>query len=327
VTMQKKTILRVNNLRTHFLREPRPPVKAVDGISYSVAAGEMVAIVGESGCGKSVGVLSLMRLNPPTSTIVGGEVLWHDQNLLKMSKDHVRQIRGKDIAMIFQNPLSSLNPIMRIGNQLSEVMEIHRGISRKDGWSEGTEMLKAVGIPDVTSKMEAYPFELSGGMRQRVMIAMALCCKPELLIADEPTTALDATTQAQILELMASANRDAGRATILVTHDLGIVARYVDRVYIMYAGHIVEVANCVELYEKPLHPYTLALLKAMPRLDLARQYKLVPIEGYPPRLDRLTGGCPFYPRCKRKIDRCKDENPSLEEVAPDRLVACWLHRK
>jgi oligopeptide transport system ATP-binding protein len=319
-------MLEVKDLRTYFLRDPNPPIKAVDGLSYNVAAGEMVAIVGESGCGKSIGILSVMRLNPPNSTIMGGQVLWQGKNLLKMSKEEIRALRGKEIAMVFQNPLSSLNPLMKIGRQLSEVMEIHQGCNKRAGWEEGIQMLKAVGVPDVASKMEAYPFQLSGGMRQRVMIAMALLCKPALLIADEPTTALDATTQAQILELIASVNREAGRATILVTHDLGIVARYADKVNIMYAGHLVESAPCGELYKHPLHPYAEALLKAMPRLDLGREYKPLTIEGYPPRLDRLTGGCPFYPRCRFKISRCNEERPHLEKVSSNHQVACWRVR-
>jgi len=320
-------MLEVKDLRTYFLRHPYPPIKAVDGLSYSVAAGEMIAIVGESGCGKSVSILSIMRLNPSTSKIVGGQILWHGRDILKMKNGEIRSIRGKDISMIFQNPLSSLNPLIKIGNQISEIMEIHHGCTRKEGWAEGKKMLKAVSVPDVSSKMDAYPFQLSGGMRQRVMIAMSLCCKPELLIADEPTTALDATTQAQILELIASVNREAGRATILVTHDLGIVARYAKKVNIMYAGHLFEFATCDELFKHPVQPYTEALLKAMPRLDLGRKYQPLTIEGVPPRLDRLTGGCPFYERCRYKIKRCNEECPPLEEVSPDHFVACWQIRR
>jgi oligopeptide/dipeptide ABC transporter ATP-binding protein len=235
----------------------------------------------------------------------------------------MHRIRGGEIAMIFQNPLSSLNPLMTIGRQLSEAFEIHQGLNRRDGLKESERMLKLVALPDVMSKMEAYPFQLSGGMRQRVMIAMALCCVPKLLIADEPTTALDATTQAQILELIASANREAGRATILVTHDLGIVARYADKVHIMYAGRIVESADCADLYNKPLHPYTEALLKAVPRLDRSGGYKLVPIQGYPPRMDSLGTGCSFEPRCQRRVKRCVEQMPLLEDISSGRAVACW----
>jgi oligopeptide/dipeptide ABC transporter ATP-binding protein len=320
--MTTEPILQVKGLRTHFLSRTRPPVKAVDGISYDVRAGEMMAIVGESGCGKSIGILSLMRLNPPTSTIVDGEVLWCGRNILKLSKNELYSFRGKEMAMIFQNPLSSLNPIMTIGNQVSEGFMIHQRLSKEESWQESEKILESVAVPDVKSKMNAYPFELSGGMRQRVMVALALSCRPKLLIADEPTTALDATTQAQLLELMVTANKEAGRATILVTHDLGIVARYADRVNIMYAGHIVEQAACDELYRNPLHPYTIALLTAVPRLDRADDYELAPIRGYPPRLDRLGPGCPFQPRCDRAVKRCIEERPSLKRYG-DHSVACW----
>ena len=321
--MAEGATLKVRDLRTYFFRRYLPALKAVDGISYEVRQGETVAIAGESGCGKSTGVLSLVRLNPPSSTIVSGEVWWSGRDLLQISTEEMYRLRGSEIAMIFQNPLSSLNPIMTIGDQLSEAFQIHRGLSRKESWEESRRMLKRVAVPDVASKMEAYPFQLSGGMRQRVMIAMALCCEPKLLIADEPTTALDATTQAQILELMSSANSEVGRSTILVTHDLGIVARYADRVHIMYAGRIVESAPCVELYGDPLHPYTELLLKAVPRLDRNADYKLVPIQGYPPRMDRLGLGCSFEPRCHRRVARCVEDAPRLEGSPSDHLVACW----
>jgi oligopeptide transport system ATP-binding protein len=315
--------LKVRDLRTYFYSRYRPPVKAVDGISYEVRQGETVAIAGESGCGKSTGVLSLVRLNPPSSTIVSGEAWSSGRDLLQISTEEMYRLRGSEIAMIFQNPLSSLNPLMTIGKQLSETFQIHRGLSRKESWEESRRMLKRVAVPDVMSKMDAYPFQLSGGMRQRVMIAIALCCEPKLLIADEPTTALDATTQAQILELMASANREVGRSTILVTHDLGIVARYADRVHIMYAGRIVESAPCAELYSNPLHPYTELLLKAVPRLDRSADYKLVPIQGYPPRMDRLGPGCSFEPRCHRRGARCVENAPRLGGSASGHTVACW----
>ena len=321
--MATEAMLKVDNLRTYFFSRYKPPLKAVDGVSYEVRQGETVAVAGESGCGKSMSVLSLVRLNPPSSTIVGGEVWWGGQDLLQTSTEEMYRIRGSEIAMIFQNPLSSLNPLMTIGHQLSETFQIHQGLSRKESWEESQRMLKRVAVPDVMSKMDAYPFQLSGGMRQRVMIAMALCCGPKLLIADEPTTALDATTQAQILELIASANREAGRATILVTHDLGIVARYADRVHIMYAGRIVESADCADLYDRPLHPYTELLLKAVPRLDRSEDYKLVPIQGYPPRMDRLGPGCSFEPRCHRRVARCLEQAPLLEGASSGRAVACW----
>ena len=316
-------MLKVENLRTYFISRYKPPLKAVDGVSYELRQGETVAVAGESGCGKSMSILSLIRLNPPNSTIMGGEVWWGGQDLLQISAKELYRIRGAEIAMVFQNPLSSLNPLMTIGDQLSEAFQIHQGLGRKDSREESRRMLRQVALPDVKSKMDAYPFQLSGGMRQRVMIAMALCCAPKLLIADEPTTALDATTQAQILELIASANREAGRATILVTHDLGIVARYADRVHIMYAGRIVESAECVALYSKPLHPYTELLLKAVPRLDRSEDYRLVPIQGYPPRMDRLGPGCSYEPRCHRRVARCIEQAPLLEGASSGRAVACW----
>jgi oligopeptide/dipeptide ABC transporter ATP-binding protein len=318
-----ETLLQIKGLRTYFYGRNKNPVKAVDGVSYDVQAGEIVAIVGESGCGKTVSTLSLVRLNPPTSTIVGGEALWRGEDLLKMSQDKIRHVRGKEIAIVFQNPLSSLNPLMTIGKQISEVLKIHFGMSDRESWNESQHSLGLVQVPDVKSKMEAYPFQLSGGMRQRVMVAMALCCKPGLIIADEPTTALDATTQAQILELISSTNKAAGRALIIVTHDLGIVARYADKINIMYAGHVVESADCMELYKMPIHPYAEALLRAVPRLDQTGEYKLIPIDGQPPRLDRLGPGCPFEPRCSHRIKRCKEEMPALKEAFPDHLAACW----
>ena len=321
--MTKETILTVKNLRTHFLRRYRPSMKAVDGLSYEVRRGEMVAIVGESGCGKTMGALSLIRLNPPTSTIVDGQVIWLNRDVLQASEKEIRRIRGREIGVVFQNPLSSLNPLMTIARQMSESLEIHFGMSRAESLDESRRVLEMVSVPDAESKMRAYPFELSGGMRQRVMVAMAICCKPQLLIADEPTTALDATTQGQILELIASANEKEGRATILVTHDLGIVARYADTVHIMYAGRIVETADCVELYSQPLHPYTEALLKAVPRFDHTGDYELAPIGGFPPRLDSLGVGCPFSPRCARKLKECDEEVPPFKNISPNHSVACW----
>ena len=321
--MTAEGILQIKNLRTYFLRRYLPSIKAVDGISYEVKQGEMVAIVGESGCGKTVGVLSLVHLNPPTSQIVGGEILWQGQDLLKASGEEIRKIRGKEMAIIFQNPLSSLNPLMTIGRQISEVSQIHFGMSRMESLQESRRVLEMVSVPDVESKMKSYPFQLSGGMRQRVMIAMAISCKPKLLIADEPTTALDVTTQAQILELIASANRKDGRATILVTHDLGIVARYADTVHIMYAGRIVERADCTELYSRPQHPYTEALLKAVPRFDRSGEYELSPISGFPPRLDTLTPGCSFGPRCKHRMKQCDEEQPPFKVLSSNHSVSCW----
>ncbi|MFC1534453.1 ABC transporter ATP-binding protein [Thermodesulfobacteriota bacterium] len=323
MSKDSEVMLQVKKLRTYFFRRYKPPIKAVDGVDYEVGRGETLALVGESGCGKTVSALSLLRLNPPTSTIVEGQVSWQGRDILKVPEEEICRIRGKEIAMIFQNPLSSLNPLMTIGSQISETFQTHHDLSSADCWEESKRMLKLVAVPDIESKMAAYPFQLSGGMRQRVMVAMALSCGPELMIADEPTTALDVTTQAQILALISSANKEAGRATILVTHDLGIVARYADTVNIMYAGHIVERAPCIDIYNTPLHPYTEALLKSVPRVDKVDSSELIPIPGYPPMLDRLGPGCPFEPRCTRKVKKCEEELPQIEEVSTNRSVACW----
>jgi len=316
-------MLQVENLRTYFLKRGRPPLRAVNGVSYNIKPGEMAAIVGESGCGKSISVLSLIRLNPPTSTIVGGRILWHGRDVLGLTKEELFRIRGKEIAMIFQNPLSSLNPLMTVGHQISEAFQIHQGLTKRESLQKSEQMLELVAVPDIKSKMKAYPFQLSGGMRQRVMAAIALSCSPKLLIADEPTTALDATTQAQLLELLVSANKEVQRATVLVTHDLGIVARYADTVHIMYAGYIVESASCEEIYAMPLHPYTEVLIKAVPRLDNAGRFKLSPIDGHPPRLDNLGTGCPFAPRCLYAFKRCSEELPPLQCQSPGHSAACW----
>ncbi|MBN1847083.1 MAG: ABC transporter ATP-binding protein [Deltaproteobacteria bacterium] len=316
-------ILQIANLRTYFFRRFKPTIKAVDGVSYKVKKGETIALVGESGCGKTISALSILRLNPPTSTIVEGQVKWLGHDILKVPDEEICRIRGKDIAMIFQNPLSSLNPLMTIGRQISETFQTHHCLCGKDSWNEAKRMLNLVAVPDVESKMTAYPFQLSGGMRQRVMVAMALSCDPKLMIADEPTTALDVTTQAQILSLICTANREAGRATILVTHDLGIVARYADTVNIMYAGHIVESAGCMDIYHTPLHPYTEALLKSVPRIDKIGGNELIPIPGYPPLLDRLGPGCPFEARCTRRTTKCLKEMPPIEEVSENHYAACW----
>jgi oligopeptide/dipeptide ABC transporter ATP-binding protein len=298
-------------------------LKAVDGLSYEVKQGEVVAIVGESGSGKTMGALSMIRLNPPTSTLVGGEVIWRGRDILRITDKEMRRLRGKEIGVVFQNPLSSLNPLMTIASQMREALEVHFGMNSTESLDEAKRVLGLVSVPDVQSKMKAYPFELSGGMRQRVMVAMAICCKPQLLIADEPTTALDATTQGQILELIAATNKVDGRATILVTHDLGIVARYADTVHIMYAGRIIESADCSELYSQPLHPYAKALLKAVPRFDRADDYELSPIDGFPPRLDRLNSGCPFAPRCVERLEHCDEELPPFNVISTNHAVACW----
>jgi len=323
--MPTEPFLKVEDLHTYFFGRFGEVFRVVNGVSYDIMPGEIVALVGESGCGKSMSSLSFMHLNPPTSRIVGGRVIWHGIDLLKLEEKEMCKIRGNKIAMIFQDPLSSLNPLMTVGEQISEAFEVHHGLSRKEGLKEASRMLTMVCIPRADKKAKCYPFELSGGMRQRVMMAIALSCKPDLLIADEPTTSLDATIQAQLLELIGGLTRDAGTGVLLITHDLGIVARYADRVHIMYAGSIVESARSGELYARPLHPYTEALLNAIPRLDRGDEYRLMSIPGQPPVLDGREGvGCPFRPRCPKVMRQCGEATPTSREDSPGHKVTCWL---
>jgi oligopeptide transport system ATP-binding protein len=318
------TLLEVNNLKTQFFTQDGV-VQAVNGISYTLGEGETLGIVGESGCGKSVGALSLMRLIPsPPGKIVGGEVLFEGRDLLKVGDEEIRSVRGNKIAMIFQDPMTSLNPVLTIGRQISEALELHLGMDGRQSRERSIELLELVGIPEAEGRIDAYPHQFSGGMRQRVMIAMGLSCNPQLLIADEPTTALDVTIQAQIIDLVKNLRDKIGMAVIWITHDLGIVAGLVDRVNVMYAGFIIEHAPVKELYANPRHPYTLGLLGSIPRLDEERPEKLVSIEGLPPDLIDLPPGCPFQPRCTYTIERCFRERPPLEEVGPGHLVACWV---
>jgi oligopeptide/dipeptide ABC transporter ATP-binding protein len=299
-------------------------VRAVDDISYTVDEGETVAIVGESGCGKSVSALSILRLvADPPGKVVGGSIKFQGRDLLQLSDEEMRDVRGNDIAMVFQEPMTSLNPVLTIGMQITETLQHHLGMSDEEANARAVELLGMVGISEPQRRLSQYPHHLSGGMRQRVMIAIALACEPKLIIADEPTTALDVTIQAQILELMKNLTRQFGVALIVITHNLGVVARYADRVNVMYAGKIIETGSAVDVYHNPKHPYTLALLKSVPRLDLPRQAKLDPVEGQPPDLARLDNGCPFRPRCRFAIDRCAQENPVLEQVNPGHFSACW----
>ena len=316
-------LLEIEGLQTQFFTSAGT-VKAVDGISYSVKEGETVAVVGESGCGKSVSALSILRLvADPPGKIVGGTINFQGRNLLALSDTEMRSVRGNDIAMIFQEPMTSLNPVLSIGLQITETLQHHLGMSDEEANARAVELLGMVGISEPDRRLAQYPHHLSGGMRQRVMIAIALACEPKLIIADEPTTALDVTIQAQILELMKNLTRDMGVALIIITHNLGVVARYADRVNVMYAGKIVETGTAEEIYHNPKHPYTLALLKSVPRLDQTRRAKLDPVEGQPPDLARLDDGCPFRPRCRFAVDRCARENPVLEEVSPGHRSACW----
>jgi len=317
------TLLKVENLQTQFFTSAGV-VRAVDGISYDVAPGETVAVVGEAGCGKSVGAMSILRLIPnPPGRIVGGSIKFDGKDLLALSDAEMRDIRGRDIGMIFQEPMTSLNPVLSIGRQLTETLEHHLGVSRQDADKRARELLGLVGISEPDRRLKQYPHHLSGGMRQRVMIAMALACEPKLIIADEPTTALDVTIQAQILELMKNLTRQMGVAMIIITHNLGVVARYADRVNVMYAGRIIESGTAHEIYHSPKHPYTLALLRSVPRMDQPRGEKLMPVEGQPPDLTKLDDGCSFRPRCGFAVDKCARAAPDLEEVRNGHITACW----
>jgi len=317
-------LLEVKNLKTQFFTQDGV-VHAVNGISYNVDSGETVAIVGESGCGKSVGVMSLIRLIPqPPGKIVDGEVLFGDQDLLQLSEDELRDIRGNRIAMIFQDPMTSLNPVLTIGRQITESIELHLRMNREQSRKRAVELLELVGIPGAASRLDDYPHQFSGGMRQRVMIAMGLSCNPELLIADEPTTALDVTIQAQIVDLVNRLKDELGMAVIWITHDLGVVAGMAERVIVMYSGFIIEEAGVDEIYANPRHPYTLGLLRSIPRLDLGRQKRLIPIEGLPPDLLEAPSSCPFAPRCSFAVDKCWNENPPLESVGHGHQAACWV---
>ena len=309
-----RPLLEVKNLTTRF-RTERGIVTAVDGVSFHVDPGETLAIVGESGSGKSVTALSVLRLIPnPPGRIESGEMLFDGVDLVKLDDPGIRAVRGNKIAMIFQEPMSSLNPALSIGLQVGEPLNRHRGMPWSAALREAEALLSRVHIPDAANRVRAYPHEFSGGMRQRAMIAMALACTPRLIIADEPTTALDVTVQAQILELLKQLTREAGSAMILITHDLGVVARYADRVSVMYAGRIVESGTALEIYEDPRHPYTMGLMASVPRLDDAERQRLVPIEGQPPDLAAMPPGCSFAPRCRFATDRCRRDRPVLEPV-------------
>ena len=320
-------LLEVRDLKTYFFTDDGV-VKAVDGISYDIEAGETLGLVGESGCGKSVSALSLLRLIPsPPGRIVSGEVLFEGEDLLKVSDNAIRRVRGNRIAMIFQEPMTSLNPVLTISRQLTEALELHLKLDGTAAKQRAIQLLDMVGIPEAAARIDDYPHQFSGGMRQRVMIAMALSCNPKLLLADEPTTALDVTIQAQVLEILARLSREFGTAVIIITHNLGVVARYADRVNVMYAGKIIETATAKTLYANPKHPYTVGLLTSVPRLDQERKSKLIPIEGVPPDLINMPPGCPFYPRCTYRVDKCAQEMPPLIDIEAGHRVACWEWQK
>ena len=319
-------LLQVKNLETQFTTESGL-VKAVDGVSYHLDEQEIIGLVGESGCGKSVSQLSVLQLIRAPGKIVGGEILFQGKNLLEFAPEspQMRSIRGAKIAMIFQEPMTSLNPVLTIGRQLTEMLELHMGMSRDVAREWAIDLLKTVGIPSAEDRIDDYPHHFSGGMRQRVMIAMGLSCNPKILIADEPTTALDVTTQAQLLELMKDMVEKFNATLVIVTHNLGVVARYAQRIYIMYAGRIVESGTTKEIFGSPLHPYTMGLLKCIPRLDEEEGRKLVPIEGLPPNLINMPSTCAFLPRCSFKTERCLREAwPSLTHVSGLHYVGCHL---
>ncbi len=320
-------VLQVRNLKTRFFTRAGV-VYAVDDVSFEVGEGETLGIVGESGCGKSVTAMSIMRLIPrPPGRIVAGEILLtvegRTRDLVRVSDGEMRSVRGNDIAMIFQDPMTSLNPVYTVGNQLMEPLMLHLDLGKHEAEKRAVDLLKRVGIPAAEDRFHAYPHQFSGGMRQRVMIAIALACSPRVLLADEPTTALDVTIQAQILDLMAGLNRDLGTAIVLITHDLGVVAEVCQRVMVMYAGRIVEEGTAQDLFGNPQHPYTMGLLKSIPRLGAGVKVKLAPIGGLPPDLLAPPAGCRFRPRCPRRQAKC-EETPPLIETAPGQFAACWF---
>jgi oligopeptide/dipeptide ABC transporter ATP-binding protein len=319
-------LLKIRNLHTYFYTDDGV-AKAVDGVDLELVEGGTLGVVGESGCGKSVTALSVMRLIPdPPGKIIQGKILFEGKDLIALSEAEMRKIRGRSISMIFQEPMTSLNPVFQIGDQISEVLTLHEGLSKKEAWNRSVEMLKMVGIPAAERRATEYPHQLSGGMRQRAMIAMALACSPKLMIADEPTTALDVTIQAQILELINRLQRDKGMSVILITHNLGVIAETAQMVAVMYAGRVVEYTDVRTLFATPLHPYTQGLLKSIPRLDEhhAKKAKLEAIPGLVPSLLDLPPGCKFSNRCKYVFDKCGEE-PPLEEVASGHFGRCWLH--
>ena len=325
--MKNQMLLRIENLRTSFATN-RGIVKAVDGVDLEIKSGETLGLVGESGCGKSVTALSIMRLIPdPPGKIVDGRILFDGRDVIRLSDTDIRHIRGNRISMIFQEPMTSLNPAFQVGNQIAEVLQLHEGLQRRLAWRRATELLTNVGIPDPSQRVREYPYQMSGGMRQRVMIAMALACNPDLIIADEPTTALDVTIQAQILDLMNDLKTDFNTSILLITHDLGVVAEMSQWVAVMYAGQIVEYTDVGELFLHPMHPYTLGLMASVPNIEtpLAQDRVLQTIPGVVPSLLDLPPGCAFQDRCGRKMEVCGRNTPPLFNIGSDHQVRCWLH--
>ncbi len=322
------TLLEVDSLKVHF-HTPEGTVRAVNGISYHIGEGETLAVVGESGCGKSVSMMSMLRLIPiPPGEILSGRAVWRGGDLITMLDSDLEAVRGKEIAMVFQDPMTSLNPVLTIGRQITESLRVHMGMDQTQAEARAVELLEMVGLSEPARHLGDYPHQFSGGMRQRVMIAMALACAPSLLIADEPTTALDVTIQAQIMELVTRMRNQLGMAIIWITHDLGVVAGLAERVMVMYAGYIVEEAGVDDLYGNPRHPYTLALLQALPRADRRRgQERLKSIPGAPPSMLVEPPGCPFAARCDFVRERCRTENPALRAVGAGHTIACWVDVK
>ena len=320
-------ILDVQGLETTF-KTPDGTVHAVNGVSFGLGEGETLGVVGESGCGKSVTMLSVLGLiQSPPGKVNAGKAFFSGQDLLKMSNEEIRHVRGAQIAMIFQDPMTSLNPVLTIGRQLEEPLMLHIGMTKKQASDRAAELLSMVGIPNAKDRLNDYPHQYSGGMRQRVMIAMALSCSPQILIADEPTTALDVTIQAQIMDLVHRLREELGMAIIWITHDLGVVAGIAQRVAVMYGGFIIEEAPVNDIFANPSHPYTIGLLGSLPRVDEKEHTKLYSIEGQPPVLMQRPNACPFAPRCRWALERCWKENPALEPVAPEHRIACWVDVK
>lgn len=323
---EEQELLTIKNLKTTFSTE-KGRVTAIDGVTFSVAAGETLGVVGESGCGKSVTAESIMRLLEEKSTQYEGEINYKGKDLLHLSEEAMREIRGNEISMIFQDPMTSLNPVYTIGNQIAESIIIHQKLSKAEAYEKAVDMLRLTGIPSPEKRIHEYPHELSGGMRQRVMIAMALSCKPNLLIADEPTTALDVTIQAQILDVINDLKQELNMGVIMITHDLGVVAEICSRVVVMYLGQVIEEADVKTLFKEPKHPYTKGLLKSIPQIDGDRSQKLHVIEGTVPSLENTPKGCRFAPRCVFADEKCKNEAPELETVSSQQKVRCWHYDK
>ena len=321
------TLLDIKNLSTHF-NTSAGTIKAVNDVSFKLREGETLGLVGESGCGKSVTALSIMRLVPsPPGRIVSGDVIFQGKNLLEISEEEMQNVRGRDIGMIFQEPMTSLNPVLSIGRQLREPLELHLGMTKQQSLSRSSELLELVGIPDPETRLKTFPHQTSGGQRQRIMIAMALSCEPKLLIADEATTALDVTIQAQILEIIKELTDRLGTSVIIITHNLGVVARYADSVNVMYAGKLRESGSLDQVYKESKHPYTVGLLNSVPTLDLDADVRLQPIRGEIPNLTDLPEGCAFIDRCDYATQKCEESEPELEEVEDAHFGACWEHRR